>query len=223
MYVNLDAEVSTKVISLKRDTERRKLFDKNNYKKLPKYEFHDAVDGRKLSAAKYHSLVCKLKGRAQRRQAISPSELGCFLSHRAALHLFLTENSSPFLMVLEDDVELISKLRLETIRINPTAVNILGGQEGLKRSFVWNTLMDNGFMFKVPGIVGHTIYRTSSYLISREVAKKMHKLMTEYTFLADDWGYIASQISIGGYFMQKLFSHPLDLTASNIEHERKLL
>jgi glycosyl transferase family 25 len=222
MIVNLKDDVLVKVVSLKTDHDRRAAFDTNNREFLREFDFFDAFDGRQMNVLDFYANQCMREGRSLRRKAISPAELGCFLSHKLVLESFINEPDYNFLMVLEDDVKPFGKKNTNEITIKEDRINILGGQEGLKRSYFWEQLLSRGLKFRLPAILGFSIYRTCSYLVSKDVAQKILDLMNDRVLLADDWGYIAINAGLKGFYMQKIFSHPRDLTESHIELQRKM-
>jgi glycosyl transferase family 25 len=85
------------VINLKRSTDRREQFDKNNSKYIHKYNFHEAVDGNQLEINKLPSNIYDKKATGYTKGAI-----GCALSHYQLWDKCSNEDK-PFL-ILEDDV-----------------------------------------------------------------------------------------------------------------------
>jgi len=91
------------VISLKRATDRRIAVEKQFENLNLDWEFLDATDGYQYqpSAKEYNSnKVQKLQG-----YQITPSEIGCFVSHRRAWELCLLEHRPT--LILEDDFVLL--------------------------------------------------------------------------------------------------------------------
>ncbi|MDG6266654.1 glycosyltransferase family 25 protein [Glaesserella parasuis] len=212
-----------KVISLKNEIEKRQNVI-NELKDTMNFSFFDAIDGRNLLSMKYFKYLRMLKGRAKKRGYITPSELGCTLSHFSVYHDFLNSDKE-WLLVLEDDITINSNLffLIESI-INQNYsdyINILGGQEGLKRPRLIEFLFRKNIRILSSPFYGFFLYRTCSYLVSRAVVERLYSTHKNFCYLADDWGNIAIQSNIRGFTYCKIFSHPEDLSNSRIECERK--
>ncbi|MDO9951216.1 glycosyltransferase family 25 protein [Glaesserella parasuis] len=212
-----------KVISLKNEIEKRQNVI-NELKDTMNFSFFDAIDGRNLLSMKYFKYLRMLKGRAKKRGYITPSELGCTLSHFSVYHDFLNSDKE-WLLVLEDDITINSNLffLIESI-INQNYsdyINILGGQEGLKRPRLIEFLFRKNIRILSSPFYGFFLYRTCSYLVSRAVVERLYSTHKNFCYLADDWGNIAIQSNIRGFTYCKIFSHPEDLSNSRIESERK--
>ncbi|MCT8563502.1 glycosyltransferase family 25 protein [Glaesserella parasuis] len=215
--------VLVKVISLKDEIEKRQHII-NELKEVMNFSFFDAIDGRDLLSMKYFKYLRRLRGRAKNRGYITPSELGCTLSHFSVYRDFLNSDKE-WLLVLEDDVTINSNLfvLLESI-INQNYsdyINILGGQEGLKRPRVLEFLFRENIKILNSPFYGFFLYRTCSYLVSRAVVERLYHVHKKFCYLADDWGNLAIQSSIKGFTYCKIFSHSEDLSNSRIECERK--
>lgn len=120
------------VVSLPQDSSRRTEL-KNSFARYEEsFSYVTAVDGRKLDAYAYfeHALSLYLR----RQVLMSPSEVGCSLSHKKALEKFLSSEQTHAL-ILEDDVQgnddhidvIINMLPL----LSNSYIFITGGQEGV--------------------------------------------------------------------------------------------
>ena len=89
------------LVSLIQDGDRRAELERNMPKLFSRSIHVEAVDGRELRAKDYYSNV--LSYYKQSSILMSPSELGCTLSHIKALEMFLEANEDNAL-VIEDDV-----------------------------------------------------------------------------------------------------------------------
>lgn len=207
------------VINLDKDIEKRNTFKKEFEKIIPKFKFINAVNGKSLSAFEYFLHVKKSKGRASKK-LITPSELGCFLSHKSAINSFL-KSPKKYLLILEDDVFTKKTLTpLNQLLLDEDRVYILGGQNGMQRPRIFTPFLKSDTPIKIPKIFNSFIYRTCCYAINKNVARKIAKIYEENVFLADDWGSIIKYSKIDGISYIDIFEHPLDLKNSNIEHER---
>jgi len=95
----LPSQIQILVISLKRSLDRRKQAEKEMQKISLPWTFLDAVDGSALevSPVEYKSnKVKRLQG-----YALTPNEIGCYLSHKAAWKRCLEKNVPA--LILEDD------------------------------------------------------------------------------------------------------------------------
>ncbi|MDT3296873.1 glycosyltransferase family 25 protein [Shewanella sp. SP2S2-6] len=220
-----ECKIRISIISLEEDKERcLKLVSQISNYKL-NCNVVSAVNGKRLTAIEYFmSSKCntsKLFGRT----LLSPSELGCFLSHKKALYDFIN-STDEWLLVLEDDVSVCGDLSYfyEQVPLLPRdGIFILGGQDGLK-SFSRVVLSNySDVVCKVRFGTKRWLYRTCCYLISKEVAEKILMLMEEFPYMADDWSYISSKTGIKNFYFAKMFSHPVDLSYSKIELERDYL
>lgn len=189
----------------------------------------NAVNGKTLSAYEYFSMFKSKSSKIFGRKYLSPSELGCFLSHKKAIYEFL-QTDKDWLIVLEDDVsikneELLSLVLKRVDQLNTDALYVLGGQDGLssfKRVLMFNE--PSQFPFKKIYFGTHRwIYRTCSYMINKKIARQIFELMSANRFMTDDWGYIFSKTSSSTIYFADCFSHPILLSNSNIESERLFL
>lgn len=211
--------IQVSVISLKEDAEKRKIFSEK-FKDFH-FKFIDAIDGRKISALEYFFFLNQTKGRAK-KSIISPSELGCFLSHKKAIDLFIASDKN-ILIVFEDDISPNNNIEsFKSIVFSEERIHILGGQEGLKRPLIFKPFMKNKKSIHIPKIFNSFIYRSCCYAISRKIGLKLQESYSKNVFLADDWNSIVAASGIKGITYHELFSHPLDLEKSRIEAERLL-
>jgi glycosyl transferase family 25 len=100
----LSSQIQILVISLKRSLDRRKQVEKEMQKISLPWTFLDAVDGSALVVppVEYKSnKVKKLQG-----YALTPNEIGCYLSHKEAWKRCLEKNIPT--LILEDDFVLFS-------------------------------------------------------------------------------------------------------------------
>lgn len=214
------------IISLDDDGERRgSLLPKLIERELSPLVV-SAVDGRKLTALQYFKGSKNSNFWFNRRMHLTPSELGCFLSHKLSYEMFL-RSSSEWLVVLEDDVVLLDSffdfIGLDDSGLDKESVYILGGQEGLK-SFnrVLLSPFNKYFARKVLLSTHRWIYRTCGYAIHRSRVESILALLDSETFVIDNWSYIVGNTNIEAVRYRGDIAHPLDLAGSRIECERNI-
>jgi hypothetical protein len=89
------------VISLK-DSDRRRQLESALESLGLSWRRIDAVDGRHIDEIRLRRIAAPSAGRLLYGQPLTPTQIGCFLSHREAYRQF-TEASSEWAVVLEDD------------------------------------------------------------------------------------------------------------------------
>jgi glycosyl transferase, family 25 len=165
-----------------------------------------------------------------RGRLITPSELGCALSHKKAYETFLRTGDTHAL-IFEDDVILdayaCSNIRHIMDKIGNFDGHLhLGGMDGLLGSFerVGGTICcDAPPVFKVNrGDLGH-LYRCVGYVISSSFAKEVVRLMEQDIFVVDDFSHVREHVQIGDYYFSNIVKHPVDLSESNIQGERETM
>ncbi len=219
-------KLSISIISLEKDETRRTRLLSELSPFNVNINIISAVNGKELSAEEYFNQYKCESSKFGGRTFLTPSELGCILSHKKALKEFLV-SSNDWLLVLEDDVSIvndISHIEYELGRLDNNGIYILGGQDGLK-SFS-RVLFKKSNLHDYSRVIFKTyrwIYRTCCYLISRDSAVEIYNLMLLNRFMADDWKYIIKNTAITDIYYSQFFSHPIDLNDSSIEKERLLI
>lgn len=217
------------IVSMLHDSERREKIEENCVKFNLRSSFIDAVNGREILAKDYYPLAKNPNFLFNRRHIISPAELGCRLSHKKAIETFLADSKKEWLVVFEDDIKfdisLVNYLnKINSIKSNNEYVIHLGGQDGLstKRRIIFKK--DNMYdLLKAKTVFSFTLrwlYRTCGYLINRSAAKELMKVH-QFSFVADDWCFVKNKSKIDKIYYVDLIKHPIDLSNSSIEHERK--
>jgi len=214
------------IISLyaKESDKNRLLFsilEKNGFKA----HLINAINGPLLDAKTYFFLTQKYF--KSTKKLLTPSELGCSLSHKIALEEILRAGVSSAL-VLEDDVILDDAACTELKKIinqNFTADGFvhLGGQEGLESNFRnlgGIQVNDHPKVFEVNPDDLCWLHRTVGYLISSKNAEKILNLLNDHPVLIDDFSYIRIKTGISKFYFSKIVGHPSDLFSSTIEEER---
>ncbi|MBD2820340.1 glycosyltransferase family 25 protein [Xenorhabdus sp. 42] len=213
------------IISLENHTKRREKLIESLKENGITPRISNAINGKKLSAEDYFLNFKAKSSKLFGRKFLTPSELGCFLSHSKAINEFL-ESNNRWLLILEDDVSVNTNLmqflsKIENLEDN--SIYILGGQDGLK-SFKKVIFKTDRFNIKKVIFGTHRwIYRTCCYLINKNTANHLHNFMKNTTYMADDWNLILKHTDIKNIYYSSCFSHPISLDNSIIEEERKFI
>ncbi|WP_062271135.1 glycosyltransferase family 25 protein [Endozoicomonas arenosclerae] len=216
-------EVEIFLVSLQSDTSRREKLEKEFPESYPQFKLISAVDGRLVSSKEYYDSVIKYY--INEGRLLSPSELGCTLSHIKALKEFL-KTDKKFALILEDDVqgddEKIKTIIKELSLLDSKSLLICGGQDGLRyRDFLYGKRVSNAEHYKLSKFSYEYTLRTCCYAVTRESAETILKSHENYIREADSWRHFFEKSPIEIYFTNKL-AHPIDLAGSHIESDRAL-
>lgn len=182
------------------------------------------VNGKKLDSLSYFNYIKK-----STRTFLSPSELGCSLSHISAYQDFLNTQYE-FLLVLEDDVTFrdidfkFDKINLPNDYIDSSILIHLGGQDGLSsRNKLFGSILDSSInsrqLWEVSPFSYRWLWRTSGYIINRKMAMGIMLHQKSSMKVADSWRYWIKVLSPKVYYVD-LIEHPVDLQLSSIQIER---
>ena len=163
------------IISLKQDTEKRKVISSTLEDFGLEFRFIDAIHGKELSTDIVNSARSNSRGNILKRGFLpTPNEIGCTLSHLKAYKNILDNNLS-WACILEDDAILDKKFKTfiedfqETI-LDPMTLYLLGGQNGLDELNVVkirkNHINIAGQKFTKTIKSEKYIYRTCCHLVS---------------------------------------------------------
>lgn len=207
------------VISLKSDEARRQKL-KERFKNYGEFKLVEATDGRAMSAKEYYGYA--LPSLEAYGRLLSPSEIGCSLSHMRAYEEFLKSDAS-FALILEDDVigdESGVKKAFETAaKMDAGSALVCGAQDGLEGRFsAFGKKLDEDFWLVSKRSYG-TIYRAAAYVLDRRAAEKILQTHKKALCVADFWQILLLKNGLKMYFSD-IFAHPLDLSDSNIQAER---
>ncbi|MDM1284478.1 glycosyltransferase family 25 protein [Acinetobacter towneri] len=188
------------------------------------------VKGGELSAKEYFELAVK-----GRDKPLTPGELGCTLSHLAALKRFL-ETSDEFALILEDDAILKNDLSYQMLSDGLSKIDLpknlllsIGGIQmkecrKVRGKFCEFSLLNKKVLKVVPDFY-HRVNYTVSYIVDRKMAKTLleyHKPVRR----ADDWSYLYDFDTSSNILMTYLVDHPVvekgegNKSLSLIENER---
>lgn len=219
------------IISLPSAEARRRQVDKVMNKAQISYSFIDAINGKELHAKDYYPICTNPNFFFNRRHVISPSEVGCRLSHKNAISDFLKNTDCEWLFVFEDDIQ-FKELKMANLLANLSSLSgvdpmlvHLGGQEGIscaKRVLRYDRRIVGGLeVSKVFLPTVRWLYRTCGYLVNRQAAELLTKVHDKCTFVADDWGFVLKKSGIKHLHYCDVVSHPMELLDSSIESERQ--
>lgn len=207
------------VISLKSDEARREKL-KERFKNYGEFKLVEATDGRAMSAKEYYGYA--LPGLEAYGRLLSPSEVGCSLSHVRAYEEFL-KSDARFALILEDDVigdESGVKKAFETAaKMDAGSALVCGAQDGLEGRFsAFGKKLDEDFWLVSKRSYG-TIYRAAAYVLDRCAAEAILQTHKKALCVADFWQILLLKNGLKMYFSD-IFAHPTDLAGSNIQAER---
>lgn len=211
------------LVSLESDVARRDRLKESFSSHYAGMKHIKAVDGRKLSAKDYYEKTIPYF--IKTGKTMSPSELGCTLSHIRALDLFL-ETGEPYALILEDDIigndQSLKKISRLAETLTQNSLLICGGQEGLiSRRYQLGKLALNGNAYRLARFSYQHILRTCCYVVTRKTAKIILDESKRNITLADSWDRHFKGKPVDIYFSNQL-SHPEDLSDSHIEKDRAL-
>jgi glycosyl transferase family 25 len=209
------------VLSLEQSVARREALARRFHRFFSTFHVINAIDGRDLDAKTYFNNLSNYYLRT--KGVMTPSELGCTLSHAKALDTFL-KSAATHALIFEDDVigsdELVDQAKSLTNKIPDNGVLLLGCQDGLKSvRWQYGKRLPGTNMYKVCKFSYKYVYRSCAYIVTKKSAQSILSRLNDPA-LADEWAYL-SQNNIDMYFV-KLFSHPVELKDSAIESERAL-
>lgn len=221
------------VISLSNDLERReKISDTFNRLNL-KFEFIDAVYGKYLTEDQISHLGINEYFLRKNKKPL-PGELGCTLSHQIAYQKIKDNPDCEWAYIFEDDAiingsfsiffEALSNCISSKV-VSERSLLILGGQDGLwTKDFIVNSrhnqINAGGFVLNKTIKSSQYIYRTCSYVISKNTACNLIELFSHEFFVADEWDYFSKLNLFDDIYYIDLIKHPIDLSTSHIESDR---
>ena len=209
------------LISLDQDTARRQTLQQRFPETWPKITHISAIDGRQMDAGSYFRHIAS--SLREERQPMTPAEVGCALSHIAALEAFL-ESGADQALILEDDIlgddsDIQRALSIGS-SLSQHDLLICGGQEGLKsrKHQFGKRHADNEFYTLAPFSYRYT-FRSCCFIIGRPAAERIVNMQKKSLRIADDWDAFFRESSFRIHLIN-LLSHPEDLSGSLIETER---
>ena len=209
------------LVSLRSDTKRREELKKRFPANYDGFVHIEAVNGRDLSAKDYYEKTINFA--ARNRRPMSPSELGCTLSHLKVLETFVNSGSDRAL-ILEDDVvgtdSDIEAIRNISHRLHEDCLFICGGQDGLRtQKYQYGEQADIPGVYQVCKFSYRYMFRTCCYVVTKRSAQAIIDYQNATLSLADKWDEFFKGTSIKIYYAN-ILSHPQELGQSHIEQDR---
>lgn len=221
------------LISLKKDEQRKKECASRFPAHYPLFNIVEAVNGNEVRAQDFHRAVTQYYNK--HNQIMTPSEYGCSMSHIRALEEFLATDQKAAL-ILEDDIigsdDSLDKINIIAEHIiksgNEPLILMCGGLDLLAtKKYIAASI------YQHTNIAGKTeaIYRITPlslrflrfaccYLVTRQSAKSIiHRQKNNYLLIADMWQDLLKNSKTDVIYVNK-FSHPYDLSTSNIQSSR---
>lgn len=209
------------LISLEQDFQRRAKLAENFPETYPKMKWIKAVNGKQLTAKNYFSYANQYFHNHD--SVITPSEVGCTLSHIQALEEFL-KTDEEYALILEDDIigedESINFIENILIKNKLDGVVLCGGQIPLQieKYKLYKHIKES--IFIVPNFSKKFFFGTCCYVINKKIADFIINYQLNNFTKADCWNEILGD-SIKLYYMDVL-QHPFEMNNSHIENERAL-
>ncbi|WP_241609579.1 glycosyltransferase family 25 protein [Rosenbergiella australiborealis] len=218
------------IVSLKKDTVRRKkistILDDNNIS----YEFFDAVLGKELTDKQIGEISLHQVEKRHGRK-LTKGEIGCTLSH-LKVYSSIVGNKYPWACILEDDAILDERFTNFIKFFSYDEMNVasdlylLGGQNGLlSEKWIGKSLFTRKVIgrqvFKKTIMSYSHVFRACGYLISYDMANDLISESDSGFFLADEWDFFHSKKIINNIYLADFVDHPIDLKDSNLEKERQ--
>jgi len=213
-------------ISLDVDYVRRECLSNKFVTRYTDFYIISAVNGNELNAKDYFAYTQAYFHKY--KYLLTPSEIGCTLSHIKALKNFLMTDEK-YALILEDDVigADIDIHSIENIvdQLSFNGVLMCGGQEGLPQD--WNDYKYGRSIAIDPDLYNINNYsikffsRTVCYVVDRAFASHYIAMNDGIVHLADDWAKYFDNTNYSFYY-KSIMKHPLDLSVSHIESQRRL-
>jgi glycosyl transferase family 25 len=185
------------------------------------------VNGSEIHARDYFRLTNFWHARTG--HLMTPGELGCALSHKRAWQMAASHGEGQHL-ILEDDF-IVSDAALKWIadihrQVGDGTLLHLGGQEGLKRFYRYVRAVPlqgaSGIAVVEPKDL-EFLARAVAYIVDSKTAAALCELMERAPYVVDNFAYALTQKAVKQIWFRWVVSHPVDLSASAIEDERRLM
>src|SRR5262245_59818324 len=188
---------------------------------LGEVEVFYGIDGRALSAAEYYKII--VRAYANHGQILTPSEVGCALSHLRMLEGFLNSNEQ-IAIIFEDDVlireQSIEMLQMALEFVRQSDILVACSQQGADYPVRGLRLAGRTECYEVQKNDRSVVKRTCAYVVGRDAAKHILCVQNEGLWPADEFRVLCPDS--GRLLLCNAFSHSPTNKSSNIENERTL-
>lgn len=210
-------KVKKYLISIQGPGEKRyeQFFSQDGFDEIEFIKY--GVIGKNLSTSEYFNLAVKNKIRT-----LTPSELGCTLSHLSALRDFV-DSDADYAYIFEDDVvakkEIDFNLDLDILRDN--FILSLGGVNQSVCHKIRGKILNEEYMgekiLKVSPLYYEDIVYAMGYLLDKEAARKIILCHEVNLHVIDHWHIVLNTYPELSYYMVNLLDHPevLSLNTEN--------
>jgi glycosyl transferase family 25 len=210
-------------ISLESDKHRVAEFKKQFPIFFSKMNWIKAVNGKKLLADDYFLKLYNFF--SIKEKIITPSELGCTLSHLNALNDFLATDEK-YCLILEDDaigtdneIKFIKSL-LEKSEIDGCLI-LMDQRFYSYEKYILGK--NNGYgVYQLSNFSIKFIFGTCAYLLDRKTAQLMVDFHRNNINYADAWNDFYKFSTVKFYY-SPVIGHPIDKNNSTIEGERSMV
>jgi glycosyl transferase family 25 len=178
------------------------------------------IEGKALSAAAYYKIMARAY--AKHRQIITPSEVGCALSHLRMLEEFL-KSQEQIALIFEDDV-LIGERSIEMLQkslefVRPSDILVACSQRGIEDPVRGLRLAEEIECYEVQKEDWGVVKGTFAYAVGREAAEYVLSVQNDGLWPADKFRILCPDK--GRLLLCGAFDHPAT-RRSNLEDERRL-
>jgi FkbM family methyltransferase len=163
-----DSNFKIKIINLNRRPDRKKkIINEMKLKGVKKYEFVEAIDGKKIKPSTFIKNLFKENNFNYRKGVI-----GCALSHYSLWHNLLNDNDNNYYVILEDDVSIVENFDekiqtcIDIIHKNDIEYALIGG------FYIYNKYSNNTNI-SFDKIIDPICHGTYGYIISRSACSKL--------------------------------------------------
>ena len=224
--------MKTFIVSIEEENSLRleKLFNQPYFKDGIQDYIKVGIKGAELSAKQYFELG--VKGRSR---PLSPSMVGCTLSHLEALREFL-KTGDEYGLIIEDDALFPENLRVEMLKEELSRLKLpsntlfsIGGILMKECRKVRGTILDDVFLGKKILKVSPDFYQRICYAVAYIVDREIAQTLIDYhrpLRAADDWRCLTDFSASASILMAAVIDHPIivagekDRQLSSIEEER---
>lgn len=184
------------------------------------------IDGNKLPSSEYYKIIQNYLNYSD--QVLSPSEIGCALSHKKTIELAISSNQENCI-IFEDDVIITNQgyieinILLENLPANYDIIH-LGGINTKTYYFKkirGDKILSHPKLFRINNKYLENLHGTVGYLISKNGLLKIKKILESGIYLIDDYKYISKKTNLSIYY-SNIVNHPIDINTSIIENGRRI-